>query len=225
MSTGPRMIVSSRSLAAQISSTLMSPRAVSICASMPTWRLAAGDLLDLGEQQVERDHVGRASRTFGSISSSSRSDRVADDLDHVAVRPLRVPRVHAHAQDALAEVELLIASRPWPARPASRAARRRLRGRGTPCRRREPGAFPSIFSLEPGTDRHERRGRWRERSDMRKASVGRASVRNGPTVVGAVSGSQLVQRQERNVPPSQPTRCTSSPTACSCGSSPAANRV
>ena len=40
MSTGPSTIVSSRSLAAQISSTLMSPRAVSICASMPTrdWR-------------------------------------------------------------------------------------------------------------------------------------------------------------------------------------------
>ncbi len=29
-----------------------------------------------------------------------------------------------------------------------------------------PGAFASIFSLEPGTERHERRGRLRERSDM-----------------------------------------------------------
>ena len=29
-----------------------------------------------------------------------------------------------------------------------------------------PGALPSIFSLEPGTDRHDRRGRLRERSDM-----------------------------------------------------------
>lgn len=29
-----------------------------------------------------------------------------------------------------------------------------------------PGAFPSIFGLEPGTERHERRGRLRERSDM-----------------------------------------------------------
>ena len=31
-----------------------------------------------------------------------------------------------------------------------------------------PGALPSIFSLEPGTERHDRRGRWRERSDMGK---------------------------------------------------------
>ena len=30
-----------------------------------------------------------------------------------------------------------------------------------------PGALPSIFSLEPGTARHVRRGRFRERSDMR----------------------------------------------------------
>ena len=29
-----------------------------------------------------------------------------------------------------------------------------------------PGALPSIFSLDPGTDRHDRRGRLRERSDM-----------------------------------------------------------
>ena len=29
-----------------------------------------------------------------------------------------------------------------------------------------PGALPSIFSLEPGTERQDRRGRLRERSDM-----------------------------------------------------------
>ena len=58
-SAGPKMIVSSRSVAAQISSTLMRPRAVSICASMPTrlWRPVT--CLDLGEQQVERDDLGR----------------------------------------------------------------------------------------------------------------------------------------------------------------------
>src|SRR5437868_4544491 len=30
-----------------------------------------------------------------------------------------------------------------------------------------PGALPSIFSLEPGTARQVRRGRFRDRSDMR----------------------------------------------------------
>ena len=34
-----------------------------------------------------------------------------------------------------------------------------------------PGALPSIFSLEPGTERQERRGRLRERSDMPKSVV------------------------------------------------------
>src|SRR3954451_12163335 len=36
-----------------------------------------------------------------------------------------------------------------------------------------PGAFPSIFALEPGTARQVRRGRFRDRSDMR-ARVDRA---------------------------------------------------
>ena len=42
-----------------------------------------------------------------------------------------------------------------------------------------PGPLPSIFSLEPGMDRHERRGRSRERADMAsKATAGRAASAN-----------------------------------------------
>ena len=35
-----------------------------------------------------------------------------------------------------------------------------------------PGALPSIFSLEPGTARQVRRGRFRDRSDMVTPDVG-----------------------------------------------------
>src|SRR5213593_484386 len=40
------------------------------------------------------------------------------------------------------------------------------------------GALPSIFSLEPGTARHVRRGRFRDRSDM-PARVDRRRGRGG----------------------------------------------
>ena len=67
-----------------------------------------------------------------------------------------------------------------------------------------PGALPSIFSLEPGTERQERRGRLRERSDMgekRKAPVASPAVPNraklSPWTLGDVAaaiGVELVGR-------------------------------
>ena len=53
---------------------------------------------------IERDHVGRGLH-LGQHQLVEPLRRAFHDLDHVAVRPLGVPRVHAHAQDALAEVE------------------------------------------------------------------------------------------------------------------------
>ena len=64
---GPKMIVSSRGEAAQISSTLMRPRVVSIWASMPMWPTGRpARLLHLGEQQVERDHLGGATAPWAA---------------------------------------------------------------------------------------------------------------------------------------------------------------
>ena len=92
------MIVSSRSLAAQISSTLIKPaRGLDLRLDADA-RLAAGGLLDLGEQQVERVHVGRGLH-LREHELVEPLRRALDDLDHVAVGPLGVPRVHAHAQD------------------------------------------------------------------------------------------------------------------------------
>jgi hypothetical protein len=67
------MIVSNRSLAAQISSTLISPRAVSICASIPTrdWRPV---VFSICVSSRSRACTSAAHSTFGSMSSSSRSD-------------------------------------------------------------------------------------------------------------------------------------------------------
>ena len=72
-----------------------------------------------------------------------------------------------------------------------------------------PGALPSIFSLEPGTERHERRGRLRVRSDMASTLPVRSASESG----------RHRTRPDRTCPP---TRSTSSPTASSSGCSPAA---
>ena len=90
-SAGPKTIASSRGDAAQISSTLMSPRAVSICASMPMWpRWQPAVELDLGEQQVEGDHLrrGLCLRQHHLVETLARP---ADDLDHVAIGPAACP--------------------------------------------------------------------------------------------------------------------------------------
>ena len=98
------MIVSSRSDAAQISSTLMSPRAVSICASMPTrdWRPVD---FSIWVSSMSSACTSRRRLHLGQHQLVEAFTRALDDLDHVAVRPLGVPRVHAHAQDGLAPVE------------------------------------------------------------------------------------------------------------------------
>ena len=106
-SAGPKMIVSSRGEAAQISSTLMRPRAVSIWASIPTWPTGqARLLLDLGEQQVQRDHLGRR-LDLGQHDLVQPLTGVADHLDHVAVGPLGVPRVDPHAEDPVVPGQVL----------------------------------------------------------------------------------------------------------------------
>ena len=100
------MIVSRRSLAAQISSTLMMPARGLDLGLDPDARLAAGDLLDLGEQHVERLHVAGVLhlRQHELVESLARA---LDDFDDVAVRPLGVPRVDPDAQHAVAPVELV----------------------------------------------------------------------------------------------------------------------
>ena len=72
-SAGPKMIVSNRSEAAQISSTLISPRAVSIWASMPTrlWRPVTDSIW---VRSRSRATTSDASCTLGSMISSSRSE-------------------------------------------------------------------------------------------------------------------------------------------------------
>ncbi len=72
-----------------------------------------------------------------------------------------------------------------------------------------PGALPSIFSLEPGTARHVRRGRFRERSDMRE------------TVVRALrTAARTPVRRSLQAWPADRDPAPSSPTACTSGCSP-----
>ena len=71
---------------------------------MPTVDVPGG-LLDLGEEHVERLHVGRRLHLRHDLVETL--GRVLDDVDHVAIRPLRVPRAGAHAEHGVAPVEVV----------------------------------------------------------------------------------------------------------------------
>ena len=106
-SAGPKMIVSSRGEAAQISSTLMRPRAVSICASIPMWPTGRPDvLLHLGQQEVEGDDLGRR-LDLGQHDLVQALAGVAHHLDDVAVGPLGVPGVDPDAEHPLVPGQVL----------------------------------------------------------------------------------------------------------------------
>ena len=70
-SAGPKMIVSTRGLAAAISSTLIRPSAFSICASIPIRPTSSPmRLLDLGQQRCRAHSPAAAVCTFGSMMQS-----------------------------------------------------------------------------------------------------------------------------------------------------------
>ena len=101
-SAGPKMIVSTRGDAVAIASTLIRPSAFSICASIPIRPTSRPtDLLDLGQQQVEGDDLlgGLHLRQHDAVEVGAGA---LDDLDHVAVRPLRRPVVDPDDADLVA---------------------------------------------------------------------------------------------------------------------------
>ena len=106
-SAGPKMIVSSRGDAAQISSTLISPRCrldLRLDPDVPDRQ--ARLLLHLGQQQVERHDLGGRLH-LGQHDLVEALPGVAHDLDHVAVGPLGVPCVDVDAQHAVVPGQVL----------------------------------------------------------------------------------------------------------------------
>src|SRR5438067_5265663 len=159
------MIVSSRGEAAQISSTLMRPRVVSIWASMPT--LAARPVVvSIWVSSMSRACTSAALCTLGSISSSSRSEAfstmwMTSRYVHLVSQALtRTQRTLSPQSPSLMALTALSRAASF-----SRGATESSRSRKTMSAAR-PWALSSIFSLEAGTARQERRGRWRLRSDM-----------------------------------------------------------
>ena len=96
------MIVSSRGDAAQISSTLMRPRAVSIWASMPMWPTGRPACCSTCASSMSRATTCAADSTFGQHDLVEARPGVADHLDHVEGGPLRRPVVDPDAQDLVA---------------------------------------------------------------------------------------------------------------------------
>ena len=149
-----------RGEAAAIASTFTRPRGLSIWTSSPIGR----------ERSVSRSScvsswstkwTSAAVSTFGIITQSSAAPARGTTWSEIAEAPRRLHPVHAHD---------LRPGRPGPdpaapgrraraSRRSSRAARRRPRGRRRPGRQAVVAAFASIFSLEPGTARQERRRR------------------------------------------------------------------
>ena len=106
-SAGPKMIVSRRGEAAQISSTLIEPACrldLRLDPGVPDRQ--ARLLLHLREQEVERDDLGGGLH-LGQHDLVQALSRVPDHLDHVAVGPLGVPGVHPHAEHAVVPGQVL----------------------------------------------------------------------------------------------------------------------
>ena len=97
-SAGPKMMVSRRGEAAQMSSTLMSPRVVSIWASMPMWPTGRPLFFSTWVNRRSSATTSAARLHLGEHDLVETLAGVADDFDHVAVGPLRVPGIDAHAQ-------------------------------------------------------------------------------------------------------------------------------
>ena len=159
-SAGPKMMVSRRGDAAQISSTLISPPVVSIWASIPMWPTGSPQLrLDLGHQEVEGDHLGRVC-DLGQHELVESLAGVRDDVDDVAVGPLGVPGVDPNAEHPVVPGEVLDrVGHLGPGRLLLRAGAtessrsRKLMSAGT------VGALARKRSFDPGVDMQERRGR------------------------------------------------------------------
>src|SRR3954453_348225 len=165
-SAGPKMIVSTRGEAAQISSTLMRPRVVSICASMPMWPTGRPAFCSTCVSSMSRAMTSAADCTFGSITSSRRSPALP-------TTSMTSPYVHlvSHAltrtQSTRSPQSRFLMASTTLARAASfsSGATESSRSRNVMSAGTE-GPLARKRSLEPGTDRHDRRGRLRLRSDM-----------------------------------------------------------
>ena len=154
-SAGPKMIVSTRGDAVAIALTLDQARARS--RSAPRCRsadLVAHGLLDLGQQQVQRDDLLGVC-TFGSMIASRFAAGALDDLDDVAVGPLGGPVVDPHRPGSGRP------SRPRSARQRSSCAPGLASGAQASSRSRNTWSAGSVralsmnFWLEPGTARHD----------------------------------------------------------------------
>ena len=118
-------------------------------------------LLQLGEQHVDPPDVPRPA-DLGHDDHVERLAGDGDDLDDVAVGPVRVDAVHPDRAGGASPVEVAqrpgrLAARLLPAR----RARRRPPGRGTPGRRRRRRPWRTCRSLLAGVASSERRGRGR----------------------------------------------------------------
>src|SRR5437660_2299309 len=191
MSTGPRMIVSSRGDAAQISSTSMSPRAVSIWASMPMWWSGRPALASTWVSNRSRATISAAAWPLGSISSSRRSPALP-------TTSITSPYVH-FVSHALTRTQRTLSPQSWFLTASTALARAASFSRGATESSRSmntmsagrAGALASIFSLDPGTDRQDRRGRVRVRSDMLEAYGTPPTCRQAITLLTELGPQEL----------------------------------
>ena len=133
-----------------MASTLVRPGAFSICASMPIGAdVEAGGLLDLGQQQVERDdllgglHLGQHDRSRGGRRRPRRPRRRRGRSTASSRSLTRTARTVSPQPPSLARRRCSCGPRAWP------GARRRPRGRGRPGRRAGPWPCRSSWCSTP----------------------------------------------------------------------------
>ena len=158
-SAGPKMIVSTRGEAAAMASTLISPSAFSICASMPIRPDLEPVAFSIWVSSRSSATTCSAVCTFGSMIAVEVRPGTLDDLDHVAIGPLRGPVVDPHGADLVAPppsfsaATMFLRASGLASGATASSMSRKTWSAGSPL------ALSIILVLDPGTARLERRDR------------------------------------------------------------------
>jgi hypothetical protein len=158
-SAGPKMIVSTRGEAAAMASTFTRPAAFSICASMPIPPTGSPTALSTWVSVRSSHWTCAASTTLGSITQSRlapapSTTSITSRYVHGVVRSLtRTTRVRPPQSPSFSAATMFLRASGFASGATASSRSRKTWSAGS------VRALSSIFRLDPGTARQDRRGR------------------------------------------------------------------
>jgi hypothetical protein len=158
-SAGPKMMASTRGLAVAIASTLIRPRAFSICASTPMLPTSSPTALSTWVRRRSSATTCSGVCTLGSMMQSRLAPApstisITSRYVHSVVQSLTRTTITLSAQPPAFSASTTVARAPGFTIGATESSRSRNTWSAS-----SPRAFSMNRGLEPGTARHERRER------------------------------------------------------------------